>query len=369
MQTIKIDALDNLFFRDGKPFDIGDSVWARGLFPPSPSVLYGVLRSAYIAKRPSILKNISNDDPTAKLKIKKIALIGQKGNEKESLLFPIPKDLITNADKENIDKGSLSYLELVDDKDLPSISSHKSNYILKTDIKGKVADLSGNAFLTQSYLSDYLNRKEIVKCELLSNYSCIEPKVGIGRNKTTNTVEEGQLYRFNFLRSAQLVKPDREKNKVLNRLSLIVQFDDLDLDKSGLLKIGTEGKASGYDSYGYTEISKPTLESKYFKIYLATPAIFDNGWRPSKQFCEDNKVKLLTGAIGKPIYIGGFDIQKGEPKTMYKAVPAGTVYFFEANDIATANDFAQNFHGKSISEDMEYNFSHQGFGIAYIGRV
>lgn len=42
-----MEAFDTLFFRDGKPFSMGDDVWANGVFPPYPSTLYGALRASY----------------------------------------------------------------------------------------------------------------------------------------------------------------------------------------------------------------------------------------------------------------------------------------------------------------------------------
>ena len=44
---ISIKPFDCLFVRDGKPFSMGDEVWASGIFPPPPSVVYGALRTAW----------------------------------------------------------------------------------------------------------------------------------------------------------------------------------------------------------------------------------------------------------------------------------------------------------------------------------
>ena len=47
--TIQLDALDTLFFKDGKPFSLGEETWADGIFPPPPSVVYGATRTALIS--------------------------------------------------------------------------------------------------------------------------------------------------------------------------------------------------------------------------------------------------------------------------------------------------------------------------------
>ena len=70
---IEIEALDTLFFRDGKPFSMGEEVWADGVFPPSPSVIYGALRSAYFANNSNELDRANeSDDPTSNLEITSI---------------------------------------------------------------------------------------------------------------------------------------------------------------------------------------------------------------------------------------------------------------------------------------------------------
>ena len=48
---IQIDPLDTLFFRNGKPFTMGEETWADAVFPPYPSVVYGALRSAYFSNQ------------------------------------------------------------------------------------------------------------------------------------------------------------------------------------------------------------------------------------------------------------------------------------------------------------------------------
>ena len=79
------------------------------------------------------------------------------------------------------------------------------------------------------------------------------------------------------------------------------------------------------------------------------------------------KLRLLTAAIGKPVPIGGFDIRARIPKKMRRAVPAGSVYYFEVEDESRINDVIQWLHNRSVSDQEEDR--RQGFGIAYIGRI
>ncbi|WP_276662034.1 type III-B CRISPR module-associated Cmr3 family protein, partial [Syntrophomonas wolfei] len=92
---IEIEALDTLFFRDGKPFSMGQESWAEGKLFPLPSVLYGALRSAYLGQHPECFANLGElDDVTSNLTIRGIYYrLG--GN----LYLPQPADLVARKDR------------------------------------------------------------------------------------------------------------------------------------------------------------------------------------------------------------------------------------------------------------------------------
>ena len=77
-----------------------------------------------------------------------------------------------------------------------------------------------------------------------------------------------------------------------------------------------------------------------FKVLLLTPAYFGGGWQPEDGddgWCLllDRKVRLVAAAIGRPLPIGGWDLAarggRGWHKPLRSYVPAGSVYFFEAD--------------------------------------
>ena len=99
---LQLEPMDTLFFRDGKPFTMGHDVWASGIFPPFPSVIYGVLRSAYISYYGSLGKfyqggmkeKIGTPDAKGPFEIRGIFL-----KKKQDALFPLPLDLVVNKEK------------------------------------------------------------------------------------------------------------------------------------------------------------------------------------------------------------------------------------------------------------------------------
>ena len=124
---IEIEALDTLFFRDGKPFSKGDDVWATGMFPPLPSVLYGVLRSAYLGQNDVSLDNIKRE--TEKLRIKNIWYEIKGSNEQGETNFkylPLPLDLIQKKELSRIEKirKEEAYSNNAEVKDLKALLDH-----------------------------------------------------------------------------------------------------------------------------------------------------------------------------------------------------------------------------------------------------
>ncbi|GBE54809.1 CRISPR-associated protein [archaeon BMS3Bbin15] len=353
---IKIDSLDTLFFRDGKPFTMGEDTWSNGLFPPSPSVLYGAIRSAYFSNHIDELKKATkNDDPTKNLKIVGVCVYL---SDKDKTYLPLPNNCVQKKDnKETV----VSVLPMNGLKDVKS--SCPAKYALKS--VENVANVGGGLIKIDS-LKEYLECSKDSFSSILKMADRVlpEPKIGIGISKETGTSEEGKLYRVDMMRL---------ENKKGKSLSLVIDFEGLDLPERGMMKLGGEGKAVSYQKSEPVNFSvdKSKLDGDRFKLYLSTPAIFKNGWLP--QWIDENtlegeykglKLQLLTASIGKPILIGGFDMKARKPKPMYKAVPAGSMYYFEIikGDLESALEV---FDQKAISDFYPV----QGFGIAYVGGI
>ena len=348
---IKIDALDTLFFRDGKPFTMGEDTWANGVFPPYPSVIYGALRSAYFSHHLNELKKANNDDdPTRDLKIKGFYILADN-----KAYLPLPNDCVKEKG------GKDNFVSVLPMPELKNIkSSCPTQYALKSKKEEVVENIDGGLINIKSF-GEYLKCAKGPFSSILKVADRVlpEPKIGIGINKETGTSEEGKLYRVDMRR--------------LGDFGLLVDFKGLDLSKRGMMKLGGEGKAVSYKQFKPVDFSIDNFnfDGKRFKLYLSTPAIFKNGWLPAwineQTLIGEYKgleLKLLTASIGKPISIGGFDMRKRMPKAMRKAVPAGSVYYFEIieGDIQQAIEI---FNQSAISEF----YREQGFGIAYVGGV
>lgn len=359
---IKIDAIDTLFFKDGKPFSMGEETWADGIFPPPPSVIYGAIRTAYFSEHPELLKLANSDeDPTKNLIINEISFFYS-----DEIFYPIPRDYAKKKNK----KENIAY-RLKPLRNVNLSSSQLANHFLQLSANSENEEIDSvdEAIISNSSLTRYLKGNEDkVSFRKLSEFVISEPKVGIGRDNYTHTSEEGKLYRVGLKRLSE----KKEFVKEINTFSLIIDFSGLELFNNGLIKLGAEGKIARYckteetsQSISDDELSK--IEEKTFLLYLVTPSLFRNGWKPdfkNNSLLKDMDIEMLNASIGKPINIGGFDMKNKFPKTMKKAVPSGSVYFLKST-IKSFKEIFNSLNGKSISDYL----TNEGYGICRIGRL
>ncbi|NLZ54803.1 MAG: type III-B CRISPR module-associated protein Cmr3 [Thermoanaerobacteraceae bacterium] len=349
---LKTEPIDTLFFRDGKPFNMGEDTWSNSVFPPYPSVFYGALRTAYFAKEPdSFDLRGKENDPTLALKIHSVLL-----NIWDNYYFPLPRDLV--REKDSGEKCAFP-LQL---QDAPYLSNCPLPKTL--GVQDKVVETIANGIIDRETLQGYLeNSSDLFYYSNLKEYVTQEPKIGIGIDKKSGTAADTQLYRSEMLRLAP-------------ECSIVIDYEGIELSESGFLKLGGEGKAAFYNHISNKEEaflpSCSTLDNQYFKLYLLSPAVLSNGWLPAwidpqslAGIYEGLKVKLLAVALGKYVSVGGFDIKKGRPKPMVRAVPSGSVYYFELLE-GEKEKVKQVFHYQPFENN---DYAKEGFGTVLVGRV
>ena len=349
---IVIEALDTLVFRDGKPFGSSGDTWADSLMFPTPTTLYGALRGAYFSQNPDQFPKANTpDDPTKDLHIKGIFFCNLNEG---GYLFPIPRDLVKT---EQNGKEKIALLEIV-----PNVAtSSPLPYIFAAaDECDEVENIDG--FMGEWSFGDYINADVSTltpqNLYLYGDYVSTEPKIGIALDRSRRTAQDERLYRLAQHR--------------YNGLGIVVDFEGIEIADSGVLKLGGEAKGARYEKYdGSFEVTSG-LDGDIFKIVLLTPAIFSQGWipdfiDPSTMKGKEMHVRLVAAAIGRSQYIGGWDMKENLPKPMKRAVPAGSVYFFELLDKADAKRVMERFSLRSIVEDV--SLQKEGYGICAVAKA
>ena len=362
--TLQLEALDTLFFKDGKPFSLGEDTWADGIFPPPPSVLYGALRTATMSGELGSEALSSAVANTSSLSITFIAYFID-GNE----CFPIPADVVESKDKTSnvdlleADKKRYEVIALPIQKlQVGVVSSHNNAGLAVfprySEENQDVLESVSQGFLPRADIEAYL-REDTHKLQAikLSDFLVSEAKIGIKRNRATKSTGDdgGELYRVGMNRAKSF--------------SIIVSYhmQNGHDQTSPLIRLGAEGKVAKGDLHMRRTWKGPQgLSSKRIKLYLSTPCAFEG------DYLEPEKIDLLRGrglklvglSTGKPVKLGGFDMELGKPKPMLSVYPVGSVFYFESQESITLDEL----QGKSIASTInEVNYADQGFGLAYFG--
>lgn len=374
---------DTFFFRDGRPFTKGEQSEGHSIFPPFPSTVLGALRTAYIAEfgdlslfySGGMRETIGTPESLANaIRVRGVFLANRRNNQTDrmEIFFPAPLDLVYKKIEKRDDHTPLHLLT-------PQSKNFASNGIISTPLiwsTSESIDFDADGLLRMGAITRYLQGND--QNLLLTNRTTLverESKTGIARDRHTLSSEEHMLYRIDM---------SRFKNRDGN-YGFVVDYEcPRDLPQKGLLKLGGEGKGFVYQYSNYDidplsshleRIKRAIQSTGRFKLYFATPTIFDGGWLPSwlnsdtlsGEYPLENaapiSLKLITAAIGKPVPVGGWDMAKGEAKPTYRAVPAGSVYYFELMDRERIDDLIAAFHYQNISEER----SEEGFGLVLIG--
>lgn len=373
-----ITPLDTLFFRDGKPFDMGEGTWADGIFPPFPSTVYGALRTAYIARCGGLEKflngamkmQIGTPAPTEKGVFRIKGIFVHKGGDS---YFPSPLDLVYDKDSPKSEKDKVYSMTAHESGDLFFSNNLLKEYLFPKNMEN--ADTAENVLISLESLNEYLNSEhDEFHVTPKSTFIKFEPKVGIKRNNESHSSEEAHLYRVAMNRLAEV-----DTGGKINDVSLVVDCEGLDQpDDVCVIKLGGDGKTAvcqTINDFEYPQLKEPTLklisESKRFKIYFATHAIFEHGWFPhgvdqnDMEWHKENlSIRIISGCIGKPAHIGGWDMHNRKPKPMKKAVPAGSVYHCEILH-GTVDEIIHAFHYRNISDYLP----EEGYGLTFIGGI
>lgn len=361
MRHLKLSPLDTLFFRDGSPFTAGETgqMEVRGVFPPSPTTVAGALRAAFARQlgwpggpwSADITAKLGNGDDLGPLRFSGPHLLkdGQP-------LFPAPLHLLqAKVRKENEQAKEKTYLTWL--KPGAELQTDVGTVKLPEVIEAKDDDgkeVTGfkpleNAYLRlegmQAVLNGHLPKlTDVVRSGDLWRS---EARVGIHRDDESRTTKEDALYQTAHIRLQKGV-------------SLVVGVSGYGGAFPNLAALGGESRMVGLEETSALELpGAPTLAARRYTVTLITPARFkDDGWKTPGGKLSDLPGRVLSACVGKPVMIGGWDSEAKRPKPLEPHLPAGSMFFMEADDVPNGADM----HGKHIGEKAAW-----GYGQILIG--
>ncbi len=380
---------DPLIARDGRPSGASQGRRMRCLDWPYPSVLAGSLRTL-LGKSAGV--NFKDQETITKLC--DISISGPLPHIDNTLYFPAPKDLVIYEDEDNrrimtlrpMDlKGSegtdlqagLSPVNVI--KDIKPASSIP-NFWSVDNICDWLINTSGDSFGVVPKETDIINgfiyaleKEQRTHVKIESGYGASEEGMLFITSGLDFTLRDNNRQQHLIRLSARVDLPDDSPfTQVIKTLDALHPFGG----ERRLLHWQTKEQNGLWDC---PQRVKDALQDKPQKVrlVLATPALFRDGWKPGWLDINlkgappelEGKISLTlkSACVDRWRPLSGWSLEKGKegPKPIRRMVPAGSVYFFEAEG---DTDILPDFWLKSVSDyEQDEQDRRDGFGLALWG--
>ncbi len=394
-----VEPVDSLFVRGNLAF--GDSgEHGTGAMPPPPSLFAGAFRSTILGGDAEALARYLGQGATGDagldaalgtldprtgqvirpgtFRVPWVSLAGRRDSTNAPLVEPVftlPADLV------KLDQGFARLSPepanalVSDGRYLPCVA------VLRTDRQAKP---EGGAYLSahgwRSHLAGELPdvASGTVKA---ADLHARDPRLGIGLDPGAGTVESGLIYTTEghaFSPQADPVQPDRVPKPFIST-GFLVGIDGADglLPEVGFLRLGGEGRGARYRRVDYQPPAPPIqaiAESGRFRLILATPGLFADGWLPPGVRREGRdylwsaggwSARLMCAAVPRREVVSGWDLFAWKPKDAQRAAPAGSVYWFE--DLQDPTDKLAAWAGGGLWGDtVDHQRRAEGYNLAWI---
>jgi len=207
-----------------------------------------------------------------------------------------------------------------------------------------------------------------------------ERKEGHRRSKT-GTVEEGALFSRGALRFRD--ENPRHTLGAKHFAGLLRLAKDLLPDGVYDIRLAGDGRPARLRVEAADTLLKPLLKgqrslaeriaaTKKFVIYLATPALFEEGWRPKDWAIVlgvpgNIGLKLAGACVFPPRILGGWDLKADRPKPVRRAAPPGSVYFFTYTNDWKKEEVRTWLEGLALGRSVSSEDGPLGYGWVLAG--
>jgi len=194
-------------------------------------------------------------------------------------------------------------------------------------------------------------------------------------DRQTQVADEGRLFQIESLDMGPVKQASGFSD---TELALYAWFGETLPDKTALT-LGGERRLSWIETVPSDKLALPDEHAASMAnagsivIHLATPAIFEQGWKPgwldvnltgTPPGCDGLILRLRAVALDRWQSISGWDLARNEPRAARKAVSAGSSYWFDIVE-ASANDWMEKLWLTPLSDDRQDRLN--GFGLAIPG--
>ncbi len=330
MRYFFVRPVDVVMLRGNKLFGEAGS-YGDVVVPPWPSVFAGAFRS-YLWNTLSANKRrqiIGDPRIWGTFRLRWLSVGRIHGTELDSMLVPLPSDVVVLMEEgkavgilkpKTIDRGSIT-----------SSSVLPMHMVASTSAPGKTTN---QGLISSAGVKKWQESRRGIEVSQVGQIFMSDTRLGIGMNVDSRTASEGALYTSDSVTM-------REGYGFLVGICGEEGF----LPKKGLLRLGGDGRGAEFLEVKAKEqvdlATRPSellRNSDRLKIAAVTPLIFEDGWIPDGVRQQDNdyvlelegfSARLVSVALKRYETISGWDMANRRPKLARRAVPPGSVYFFD----------------------------------------
>ena len=356
----RITPIDPSISRDSRQFGAGSPMHALNWL--SQSLIAGAVRT-------KIWKNSENPDSHETInELRKIKVCGSFPIVNEKIYFPRPLDIVKSSEDIYQVKPSIMPENSGTNMPLEGLQPAMPDNLDK-DFKPDKLNLFWSKDLMLKWLDTGKENFTFNESETLAAPS-FDERIHVYIDPSTGTSKTGNLFSttgLDFIRS---------EGKIFTHEQISIDINTDELTNEFIAPLGGERRLAKFTPYQEDNAlwSCPNLRiSKNLRIIMASPGIFDNGWLPgwinkenlTGKFPNTNIiVKLISAIVDRWQPVSGWCYERGKTghKPMRRAVPSGSVYFFEIIEgvINPADIWL-----KSIC-DNEQDIN-DGFGLVLVG--
>lgn len=334
-----LQPLDVLYLRGNRLF--GDSsATGEAVMPPWPSMAAGALRSQMLVSNDidssqfasgfkltgELAQSLGTPNEPGSFRLSQFLLAKIDNENLLDVYFPLPSDLIAISEE--------------DDKHIHYLQPHRLHASIQTSAPceqlpvfrvAKQAKPDSGLWLNKSGIQAWLYGQPITQEHLVESKELwkIDSRLGIALDTAGRTTIDGQLYTVNAV--------------ALNEnIGFLTGIDGaVGLLQNGLLRLGGDGRGAQHNKIDWTPLQPDwdiITKTKHFRLALATPGLFEQGWLlPGMREEADGFVwktpefsaHLVTASVSRSETISGWDLAENCPKPALKAVSTGSVYWFD----------------------------------------
>ena len=390
MTVVRFDPLDSLFFRDGSPYQQGETNQSGtpSMFPPSPSTLVGAIRAACAralgwksgnwCENKEICKQLGNGEELGKLNFRGPFLVHckspsneDKGKDKKTeLLFPAPANLMGKIEKPDDkpknknDKPTVHSPALLFPSstalDCDFGSARLPEVVVNPKSEGAKLLCEKGWWITAEGLEQVLQNKHPEEKHLVhqSQLWSKEDRVGIARSDDSRTTEEGAMYSPSHIRLKKGVSIAMEVEGLSQKCA-----DELTKHPQ---PVGGESRACWLriceQSLPFPKLPEwnTAEETLHYTVTALTPVSVSKPPKPEEENYAGLPGRIISACLPRPAILGGWDSLKCRPLPLKSYLAPGSVLFLEAKNEEREN--LKKLHNHAIGSRKEW-----GFGLIAIG--